>query len=527
MQARLVEQHGVLNMVAIAPRAEKAPRFAYFATLAIAALMAAVSVVGVGSSALYGLDPVPAFGIATSSGGVIVPGFAAHDAFNAIVALPLLLVTLWSAWRGAALAARLWPGLLFYVLYSYAIALAGAPFGPLFLAHVALVTASALTIATLCLHVPEGLHRAAPRWTGGLLIGLAVLTAAQDVGGVLGSQASGVEPLGRRVWTIDLTLEIPALLAGGVLVWRRTPFGSFIAPGLLLQFGLTPLALGVILASQPLLTGAPVDVGTTIGVLSFAVVSIVPLGYLARDSITWNSLWGRWVVANVVGEIVGFGLAALVGAALLAPIGTATGPAATGLMLLGVAAIGGLEGSAVGMAQWYVLRAALPGLRRRAWLAATICGAVVAWAAGMAIGPMLGDDAAASPLMSLIGAAAIGIVAGVLLSAAQWLVLRQFVSRAGWWVLAHALAWAVGMIVAFVGMSAIGTDTPMRDVAAVGAITGLAMGALVAALTGVALVRLLDERVTSRNLVRNLIEREHLPAIDGSAVARRKRGARS
>jgi hypothetical protein len=197
------------------------------------------------------------------------------------------------------------------------------------------------------------------------------------------------------------------------------------------------------------------------------------------------------VLANVAGEAVGFGGAALLGAGAAALTEGLTGVSYAGAALLAILAVGAVEGSCVGLAQWFVLRGPLPAVRLRAWLLATVCGAVAAWGVGMAVGTRMGDGAAgAGPPVGvmLLGGAAIGAAAGVILAVPQWLVLRRAVRRAGWWVPAHALAWSAGMLVAFAGTALVEEGTPVPMVATVGAATGLAMGALVAAGTGVALV---------------------------------------
>jgi hypothetical protein len=86
----------------------------------------------------------------------------------------------------------------------------------------------------------------------------------------------------RHVWTADLAIGVPATLAGGVLLWRRTPLGYTVAAGLLLAFGLTPIALAASFALQPWLTGAAIDVATIVGLLGFAGVAFAPLVFFAR-----------------------------------------------------------------------------------------------------------------------------------------------------------------------------------------------------------------------------------------------------
>jgi hypothetical protein len=205
------------------------------------------------------------------------------------------------------------------------------------------------------------------------------------------------------------------------------------------------------------------------------------------------------VLANVAGELVGFGLATAVGLASAQAIERLTGIVQAAAMVLGVVLVGTVEGAAVGLAQWLALRGALRAVSGRAWVGATVAGAVVAWGAGAAIGARAGDRLealAGDRLEALAGdrpvvlAVVIGLVAGTLLSLFRWPVLRRAVPGAGRWVPAHAVAWAAGMVLAFAGVGAIDPGRPLL-VAAVGAATGVAMGAVVAALTGLALVRLI------------------------------------
>jgi len=271
----------------------RVPTLVYAASLAVAALTAIVSAVGLASGSLYTADPVPARGVVASSAGVLVPGLQAHDGFNLIVGLPLLLCVVWLAHRRSLVGLLLWPGALFYLLYTYAIYAVGAPFGPLFLVYVGLVGLTACTTIGLVASIDSVAvrHKLAgsvpARAIGGVLIVLALMTVAQDAGGAIATALAGgtqIEPVARRVWTIDLALEVPAVLAGGALLWRRAPLGYAVGAGLLLQFALTPLALAVILALQPPLTGSPMDAGTIIGVLVFVAVCFTLLAFFAHGA---------------------------------------------------------------------------------------------------------------------------------------------------------------------------------------------------------------------------------------------------
>lgn len=201
-------------------------------------------------------------------------------------------------------------------------------------------------------------------------------------------------------------------------------------------------------------------------------------------------IWWRWVVANTVGELLGFGLGFAAGALLALLVSESLGT-----ILLAAAVAGGIEGAIVGVAQWTVVRRRLVTIAGRWWVGATVAGAVVAWCVGMVVGSMAGDALAAgpppSPLLLLAISGALGAVAGLILAAPQWLLLRREVANAWVWAPAQALAWAVGLILAFVGIDlASAASSPVAFGVGIG-VSGLAMGAAAAAMSGLAAAWLL------------------------------------
>lgn len=149
-------------------------------------------------------------------------------------------------------------------------------------------------------------------------------------------------------------------------------------------------------------------------------------------------VWRTWVVANIAGELIGFGLAAAAGAMVALALQQTEGGFALALGAFGVIVLGTLEGGVLGFAQWLALRRWLPALRPSAWVTATILGAI--------------------------------------------------------------FAWAVGMVVSFLGIGLVQPDTPLAVIALIGAATGLAIGATVASVTGLALVWLLSRPQELRRL---------------------------
>jgi hypothetical protein len=191
------------------------------------------------------------------------------------------------------------------------------------------------------------------------------------------------------------------------------------------------------------------------------------------------------VIATTCGELAGFAIPAIVGAAAAsADIGEGASMAV--LVLAGVG-----EGTVLGWAQSRMLRRELPELRTGSWIRATAAGAAVAWAIGM-LPSTLGRQLLELWPPLLVG---LGVVAGVVLLAsigfAQWLVLRRHIDGSGSWVVANALAWVAGLAVVFAAIGIAPGDSPVL-IATFGVLGGLGMGLTVALVTGLYLVRLLD-----------------------------------
>jgi hypothetical protein len=268
---------------------------AHLASLISAALVAAASLTSLtlGPETVYGIDEQAALAVVQGFAGVLVPGVLARDAVHCFLGLPALLVTQWRAWRGSLAGLLLWPGPLIFVLHSYAAHLAGTPFNELFLVSATLVVLSACTTVSVIARIDRELvHRrlattAPARALALVLLALGLYTFGQAASGTLAAAVAStvpVEPLPRPVWAADLTVKVPALLIGGVLVWRRAPLGYAIAGGLLFGFGLAPLGYAGIMALQPVLTGSPIDSATGASLLGSAVVTFVPLAFMLRGA---------------------------------------------------------------------------------------------------------------------------------------------------------------------------------------------------------------------------------------------------
>jgi hypothetical protein len=255
-------------------------RLAYLVSAIVAVLMTVVSVVPLFDWRLVypAMEPK------------LLPLFLGQDALNLVVGLPLLVGAMWLAHRGALIGLLLWPGALFYVLYDYGYYVLGAPFNGFFLPYLALMTLSAYAMVGIVatvdgVAVRERLATAVPaRLTGGFLAGLALLFMALWVGMSVSALVSGValDEIARVVTIMDLTVQLPALFVGGILLWRRQPLGYIVAAGLLSQAAAYLIGLSALTVLQEVVLAAPFDPIAVVPGLVVGIIGLALIGSFVR-----------------------------------------------------------------------------------------------------------------------------------------------------------------------------------------------------------------------------------------------------
>ncbi len=192
-------------------------------TLTLAALMTAQSLPGVIAPELYrDVDWIKA-------------AWYGNDWLTLVVAVPLLLISSAGA-RRSPRAFLLWAGAVWYAVYNYAFYLLGAALNAFFLIYVVcVVLAALLLILTLPRLDAAAMTMSArpavplPVIAGAFIIigvGLAVVWTAMWAAHVFAGRPTPVDPeVFRLVAALDLSMMVPALVAGGVLLWRRQAWG--------------------------------------------------------------------------------------------------------------------------------------------------------------------------------------------------------------------------------------------------------------------------------------------------------------
>jgi hypothetical protein len=173
-------------------------------------------------------------------------------------------------------------------------------------------------------------------------------------------------------------------------------------------------------------------------------------------------LWLGWTLATAGGMLLGF-----LPTILLVDV-----------LSLGLAqiAVPVLAGTAIGLAQWLVLRRYVTASTQWDWTDG------LSWAAGYILGLLL-----IQLLPSTVFAAFIGyFLFGVIVALVQWPVLRREIPQVLTWLLASAIAWAVGYWASQAVLSLF-TD-PLIDPVVGTAVIAVASGLVAGAITGVALI---------------------------------------
>ena len=178
------------------------------------------------------------------------------------------------------------------------------------------------------------------------------------------------------------------------------------------------------------------------------------VGWRVRD--TGWVLWGRWLLATLIGWFVGL-IASIV---LLYNTWNFFPEETNPIAVIAVVISGLLPGAGVGLAQMITVRQALPLTQRWVWGAAVGMGIPFIVAGGV-----LGTVEASGMWIVLVAVAG-GALAGLI----QAPTLRRHTSRAQWWVSASLVSWGIAFLITVASFQA--------WILAGGAVLGVVSGAL-------------------------------------------------
>lgn len=214
--------------------------------------------------------------------------FVPNDVVNLFIGLPILLGSLWLIQLGKLLGLLFLPGALFYIVYNYIAYLVAMPINAMSLMYLALVASSTYAMIQLLARidvnqVQRQLAGAVPaRLGGGVLLGFGLVFLFRSIGVIVGSPAISAD---FAVAVADLVIT-PAWIIGGILLWRRHPFGYALGLGLLFQASMLFIALLVFFALQPMMTPAPFAIADAVVIFIMGLVCFIPFSLFVRGAVS-------------------------------------------------------------------------------------------------------------------------------------------------------------------------------------------------------------------------------------------------
>ena len=196
----------------------------------------------------------------------VTPQLQGGDLVTLVVAVPLLIASLIGSMRGSPRAQLIWIAMLGYMLYNYAFYLFAAAFNVFFLIYVALfslpIFALISALARMDVDAIGRQFRAATpvKWISAYMLFFAFVLGGMWIAQTLGFVASGKVPQvildsGQStsiVFALDLSLLVPGLVLGAILLWQRRSWGYLLAAVMMIKattYALALIAMGAFSAS--------------------------------------------------------------------------------------------------------------------------------------------------------------------------------------------------------------------------------------------------------------------------------------
>ncbi|MDJ0754982.1 MAG: hypothetical protein QNJ45_15775 [Ardenticatenaceae bacterium] len=238
---------------------------------------------------------------------LVTTSWIANDLITLVVAVPLLLLGIFWAWRGSIRGYLVLLGLVDYTLYNFAFYQFGAAFNKFFMLYPA-ITALSILVLIFGLtridaqEISRQFHRKTPtKWIAGFMVfvGLSLTSVyfSQYLSflttGDLPRIVTAVEHPTNVIFALDLTLVVPWLLIGGVWLWRGRPWGYIVATIVNIKGAVYMLALSTV-------TVAVVQAGISDNGTELFIWGGIGVGSLIASLLLLVNL--RTVKAHVVGE---------------------------------------------------------------------------------------------------------------------------------------------------------------------------------------------------------------------------------
>lgn len=213
-----------------------------------------------------------------------------NDWVTLVAAVPLMSLGMRQASQGSIRGRLLLLGIAGYAIYNYFFYLFGAALNAFFPLYVSGVLLGTVTLGVVLASLDVSLvarswrARIPDRLVGGYLVfvaaGLSVVWLAAWAAFAFGGRPTPIEPEAFKVVAaLDLGLMVPTLATGGVLLWRRRPWGYPVAAIAAIQGALylAVLSVNAAIAIARGLAPAPGELPTWLPLALFTTIAAVSL----------------------------------------------------------------------------------------------------------------------------------------------------------------------------------------------------------------------------------------------------------
>jgi hypothetical protein len=218
-------------------------------------------------------------------------GFMAADLVTLAVAIPLLSIGALLYRRGSLKGGFLLSGTLAYFLYNYGSLAFGSTYNHLYLIYTVIFSASLFGLLTVLLsfevsRLPACFSARFPQRgiSVFLIVSGVILSLVWLVLSIVPALLQGTTPLEAAFYTtfttgvIDIAIVAPALIAAGLLLYRRAPLGYLLAATLLV-FTVT-LGVNLIAAGIAQLATGVISIGQAMGfTVPFVILTLIAAGF--------------------------------------------------------------------------------------------------------------------------------------------------------------------------------------------------------------------------------------------------------
>ena len=174
-----------------------------------------------------------------------------NDLITLVLAVPILLATIYYAQKGSLKARLIWIGSLWYLLYNYVFYLYGAKFNNFFLLYVLLFALSVYALITAITNLDQAQveksikERAPYKAISGFLFFFAFALGMPWVAMTFGFIISGETPPFEMtiVFATDLAFLVSVLIFSAILLWKNNTWGYILAAMIMFKGLLYPMVL--------------------------------------------------------------------------------------------------------------------------------------------------------------------------------------------------------------------------------------------------------------------------------------------